>query len=145
MNLQIGAKVFLENGHGKYLFLQRAEPLPSGEGIVWDIPGGRVEPGENVTTALRREVRAECGLEIVGPRLLVVAQEILLPQSNILRLTYLARASGAVTLGVEHTDYAWLDLEAAETQLMFDSQLAKVVHGLVAGVSFVEFPDQIAA
>ena len=30
----------------------------------WGFPGGGIEPGEDAATAIRREVREECGLEI---------------------------------------------------------------------------------
>ena len=30
----------------------------------WGLPGGGIEPGEDAATAIRREVREECGLEI---------------------------------------------------------------------------------
>ena len=33
---------------------------------TWDLPGGRVEPGELVEEALRREVAEETGLLVVG-------------------------------------------------------------------------------
>lgn len=47
------------------LIVQRArEPLQG----VWTLPGGRVEWGESLTAALRREIREETGLEVqVGP------------------------------------------------------------------------------
>jgi 8-oxo-dGTP diphosphatase len=40
--------------------------------LVWSLPGGRLEPGEQHTSALIREFREETGLEIVPDNLLYV-------------------------------------------------------------------------
>jgi 8-oxo-dGTP pyrophosphatase MutT (NUDIX family) len=49
---------------GRWLLLHRREPVE-----VWDPPGGRMERGEDLTTAVVREVAEETGLavEVGGP------------------------------------------------------------------------------
>ena len=50
---------------GKVLIVKRGHEPRKGE---WSLPGGRVELGETLVDALRREIREETGLEIdVGP------------------------------------------------------------------------------
>ena len=53
---------------GRYLITQRNANavLP----MLWEFPGGRVEPNENETSCLLREVRGRIGVEVVvGPKL----------------------------------------------------------------------------
>ena len=59
----VGAVVV--DGSGRLLLVRRARDPGAGR---WSLPGGRVEPGEDDTAALRRELREETGLEVtVGP------------------------------------------------------------------------------
>jgi len=53
---------------GRYLITQRNANavLP----LLWEFPGGRIEPDENETHALLREVKGRIGVEVVvGPKL----------------------------------------------------------------------------
>ena len=47
---------------GKVLISRRAGN--SHQGGLWEFPGGKVEPGESLATALARELREELGIEI---------------------------------------------------------------------------------
>lgn len=49
---------------GELLMVRQAGP---GEEPVWTVPGGRDEPGEFVTEALRREVLEETGIAVTDP------------------------------------------------------------------------------
>ena len=49
----------------RVVLIKRSHPPRQGE---WSLPGGRVELGETLVEALRRELREEVGLEVeVGP------------------------------------------------------------------------------
>jgi len=55
--------------HGEQVLLHRAEA-----DAFWTLPGGRVEPGEEASATVRRELREELGLDADVRRLLWVAE-----------------------------------------------------------------------
>ena len=46
----------------RFLVGRRSEHLPLGG--LWEFPGGKVEPGEELAEGLKREIREELGVEI---------------------------------------------------------------------------------
>ncbi|WP_170837516.1 NUDIX hydrolase [Actinopolyspora xinjiangensis] len=55
----------IHDQHGRLLLIKRANDPGQGE---WSLPGGKVAPGEDDETALRREIAEETGLSAtVGP------------------------------------------------------------------------------
>ena len=72
----VHALVFKE---GKILLAKRAKEPSKGK---WSLPGGRLELGETVFEAARREVLEECSIEIDIERFLDVKDSIILDQEG---------------------------------------------------------------
>jgi len=57
------ARVLLLDPDSRVLLLRGGDPARP-EHIVWHVPGGGIEPGEEETDAARREVKEETGFEL---------------------------------------------------------------------------------
>lgn len=68
MAIHVAAGV-LKNTRGKVLLAQRA--AASHQGGLWEFPGGKIEPGEQVEAALHRELQEELGVHIERCRPLI--------------------------------------------------------------------------
>lgn len=68
MELQLAQKAVLYN-NGGVIMIQKSAADPYNP-LKWEMPGGRLQVGEELTDHLKREVREEVGLEIeIGPPL----------------------------------------------------------------------------
>jgi 8-oxo-dGTP diphosphatase len=130
MRLQVGVKLLIEHD-GKYLFIRRAKAFKDGP-QKWDIPGGRIEDGETLREALRREVREETSLVVVDNERILAAQDIFAPEKEIhvVRLTYLGMAEGTIVLSDEHDSSRWMTLSEALDEDYVDSYLRRVLESL---------------
>jgi ADP-ribose pyrophosphatase YjhB (NUDIX family) len=63
-------------------------------GRPWSLPGGKVEEGEALATALVREMREETGVEVEPGRLLYVCDHLPGNGTHVLHLTFEARRVG---------------------------------------------------
>jgi 8-oxo-dGTP diphosphatase len=98
---------------GKVLILKRSEDEEVGGG-TWENVGGKIEFGEELETALMREVREETGLDVRVERILYATTFKTSPTRQIVLLTYLCTTDGKeISISTEHMDYLW----ATEAQL----------------------------
>lgn len=130
IELQVGVKVLLKNKEGKYLMMLRSAIKYPEAGAKWEIPGGRIDPGSELFDNLKREVKEETGLEIIGEPKLIAAQDILRPHKHIVRLTYLGEGEGEVKLSDEHTEYKWLPASEVVKLEPIDPILKEVLNNL---------------
>lgn len=114
-NFANAAKAFIVKGN-KILLIKR-RPNDAHRPGQWDLPGGRLEWGENPFLGLEREIKEE----------IQMAVEIIMPlnihyfkrdDSQQIQLTvfWCRPQSGKIKLSHEHTDYKWVDLQAPREQ-----------------------------
>ena len=95
---------------GRILLLRRSVRAPEYAGR-WDLPGGMVERGETLETALRREVRAETGLAVrihwtVDARIVYAS-----PSRGGIAVTFQCSLKGRRTprvAPIEHDAFQWI-------------------------------------
>ena len=113
--LEVGVKVFLLNTDKKFLILKRVHPYHGQKIKKWDIPGGRIIPGENQLTALKRELQEETSLTITNELRIITIQDILrVPGKHTIRITYLATCQSSPKIRLnpkEHEQYRWVTLK----------------------------------
>jgi len=89
--------------HGELLIAQRARP-PELAGL-WELPGGKVAPGETDDAALARDLREELGIDVtVGARL---GADVALSQTTTLR-AYLVTQTDGVLQPNDHRALRWV-------------------------------------
>jgi 8-oxo-dGTP diphosphatase len=112
MKLQVGVKICLINDKKQILLLKRnVEKYPDVKD-PWDIVGGRIDPGQSLIQNLRREIREETGIDYKGDIKLIAAQDILLPDKHVVRLTYIGMIKRGLKVQIDKNEiekYVWLN------------------------------------
>lgn len=111
--LVVGGAIVDDLEHPRLLLAARRTEPPHLAG-GWELPGGKVEPGEDPLHALHRELREELGVEVeVGERLEPAdGGDWPLPPSARLRV-WLVRVSEGEPAPIEDHDLLrWVPLEA---------------------------------
>lgn len=103
------AKVMVRNPAGQYLFLRRSSASKHFKG-KWEMPGGKMDPGEDLEECLVRETKEETGLDVRITHVLGAAEG----EIPAYRLAYMIMEavadSDAVLLSHEHDAFEWVPL-----------------------------------
>lgn len=104
---------------GRLLLAQRTRP-PELAG-QWELPGGKVEPGETPAEALTREIREELAVDVVGAQRIGV--DVPLRDGLVLRAYRTSLVSGTPS-ALDHAALKWVDAkELGETNLVAADRL----------------------
>ncbi|MBS4174896.1 NUDIX domain-containing protein [Bacillus sp. FJAT-49736] len=92
---------------GKVLIIKRTNQAHSGGG-TWECAGGKMEFGEDLESALIREVKEEVGLDILVEQILYATTFQTSPYRQVVIVTYLCSCKNTeIILSHEHSDYLW--------------------------------------
>ncbi|WP_394430791.1 (deoxy)nucleoside triphosphate pyrophosphohydrolase [Streptomyces sp. SGAir0957] len=114
---------------GRLLAARRSAP-PELAGR-WELPGGKVEPGESPEQALVRELREELGVEARPEER--VAGEWELKPGYVLRVWRTRLVSGAPAALQDHDELRWLEADAIWSVDWLDQDVPAVKQTVASG------------
>jgi 8-oxo-dGTP diphosphatase len=100
--LLVAAAIIEHNG--KVLLARRRADAPYP--LLWEFPGGKVEPGEDPRDCVTREVREELAIEIAVERIYDVVF-FRYPERDVLVLAYLCRWTNGEIADREVAEHCW--------------------------------------
>ena len=118
---------------GRVLLVKRGQAPLQGE---WSIPGGKLELGETVRQAVRREVLEESGLQVEATELLGVFDRIVPDDNGRVRYHYilidfLCRVlAGTLQPGSDAQDAGWFAIHEISQLGLRDDTLAVIRAGM---------------
>ena len=127
MELQVGVKAVIRNKEGKYLLLRRSGGEAKG---VWDIAGGRINPGVSLKENLAREIKEETGFDFDGNGKIIAAQDIFPSNGDqhIVRITYAVEMDGVPVLNPEeHDEFQWVSFNELKSLPGLDAYLKELI------------------
>jgi len=107
---EVAAGILLDT-QGRYLLGQRPEGKPYTG--YWEVPGGKIEKGESVFEALKRELQEELGIEIDSSQELTVLEHDY-PHAYVRLHVSVIRQWSGTPVGCEGQALSW-ELLAAKT------------------------------
>lgn len=104
--------------HNQKMLLLRRSLRDDIDPGIWETVGGKIEFGETMQEALRREIMEEAGLPVQVNDLLYATTFFTNPSRQVFLLTYACTAdSGKVCLSEEHIDFCWAGRKEALRRL----------------------------
>lgn len=103
----LAVRAIIRDEAGRWLLVRRSSQCKHFAG-TWELPGGKMDPGETVDAALRREVREETGLS-VRPSGVAGVTEYEMAKAHVVSLYFnTVMEAGEVTLSAEHDAFNWV-------------------------------------
>ncbi len=130
--VRCGVAAFITNGDGQILLTRRAD---NGR---WCLPGGHVDPGENVTEACLREILEETGLIVAIRKLIGVYSSpdalVIYEDGNKAQFVSLCFeaivVSGELSISVETTEIGYFSLTDITQMDVLETHIPRIEDGL---------------
>jgi 8-oxo-dGTP diphosphatase len=117
IDFRVAAKSFIINDKNELLLVKR-RPNDVMKPGMWEIPGGRLEPGENPYVGAQREAKEETNLEVNVHQVMDVRHFVRSDNQTITMLVFLCRALHQdVRLSEEHTEFKWVPMTSAKDHI----------------------------
>ena len=100
----------IKNDSDEILIVKR-HPKSRTDPEMWELPGGKVENGENFEDALVREIKEETNLDCTVGDFCEAVQNDYMHKRTVQLMMYLDNISGDVKISEEHTDWMWAGTE----------------------------------
>lgn len=102
----LSPRLILFDQQGHILVLRRSASSKTNPG-KWEIPGGKIEPGESFDDALKREITEETGFSVI----IHTAAGTAMQETEEARIVHLVMIgsilSGGLSISREHDEYRW--------------------------------------
>jgi 8-oxo-dGTP pyrophosphatase MutT (NUDIX family) len=104
------------NDKKEILLIKRSE-VEKNNPNLWEVPGGKLDEGQDVANALEREVLEETGLLVYVRNRLAYFESFIIPEGRYKGMPYIAIVGISIAenqdckLSEEHQDYKWCSYE----------------------------------
>jgi 8-oxo-dGTP diphosphatase len=104
----LAVRLLLFNDAGEVLLLKRSRSSKTNP-RTWELPGGKIDPGEQFDTALRREIHEETGLVVHLDHAAGTAEQEV-PAWHVVHLVMTGSIeSGTFRISEEHEAFRWVE------------------------------------
>ena len=125
---RVGVAVMILKGDKVLLGHRHADPVKAGSELhgegTWTLPGGKVDFGEKLSEAARREVLEECGMDVEALEVISLGDEII-PDKHFVTVGFLAKnffGEPKVMEPDEITEWKWFDLDDIPSPMFFPAK-----------------------